>query len=223
MSVSNINGNNGKYDGKVTDSSVRYGRNAVENHLTYLEKPIANDNFATPPILEFNSSPDAQQRNIDKLDEFTYQNDVYLNSLPPIEYEYRYMPQNIAGKIDSKALLGAAYEEMGALEYPTKDFEKNFVIDNTFTAEPLDINKDGKIDISEYSTNILAADMLSKPAPDASKIDGTINSKGFNAVIEYSKKARAAEAAKMYGELYKTYDLASAYDSFKANNNNTVK
>ena len=83
MSVSNINGNNGKYDGKVTDSSVRYGRNAVENHLTYLEKPLANDNFATPPILEFNSSPDAQQRNIDKLDEFTYQNDVYLNSLPP--------------------------------------------------------------------------------------------------------------------------------------------
>ena len=65
--------------------------------------------------------------------------------------------------------------------------------------------------------------MLSKPAPDASKIDGTINSKGFNALIEYSKKARAAEAAKMYGELYKTYDLASAYDSFKANNNNTVK
>ena len=32
-----IDGSKGKYDGKVTDPSVRYGRNAVENYYTYLE------------------------------------------------------------------------------------------------------------------------------------------------------------------------------------------
>ena len=221
MSVSNINGNNGKYDNKVTDPSVKYGRNAVENYISNLEKPIVNDIYNPAPILEFSQDPPALQRNIDKLDDFSYKNDVYLNSLPPLEFEYRYMPG--VGKVDKKALLGAAYEEMGALEYPVKDFEDKFLINDTFTAEPLDINKDGKIDISEYGTNILAADMMSKPSPDISKVDGTINSKGFNAVIEYSKKARSAEAAKLYGELYKTYDLASAYDSFKADKNNTVK
>ena len=223
MSVSNINGNSGKYDGKIIDPSVKYGRNAVENYITNLEKPIVNDIYNPAPILDFTSDPLAQQRNIDKLDDFVYKNDVYLNSLPPLEFEYRYMPDNGAGKVDKKALLGAAYEEMGALEYPVKDFEDNFLINDTFTAEPLDINKDGKIDIAEYGTNILTADMMSKSSPDISKIDGTINSKGFNAVIEYSKKARSAEAAKLYGELYKTYDLASAYDSFKADKNNTVK
>ena len=223
MAVSNINGNNGKYDNKVTDTSVKYGRNAVENHIDYLEKPLVNDNFATPPILEFGVDAAAQQRNTAKLEEFVKKNDEYLNSLPPLEYEYRYMPNNGMGNVDKKALLGTAYQEMGALEYPVEKFEKNFLIDNTFTAEPLDINKDGKIDVSEYSTNILAADMLSKPSPNISNIDGTINSKGFNAVIEYSKKARAAEAAKLYADLYKNYDLASAYDSFKADTNNTIK
>ena len=133
------------------------------------------------------------------------------------------MPDNGVGRVDKKALLGAAYEELGALEYTIKDFNSRFLIDDTFTSEPLDINKDGKIDVSEYSTNILAADMMSKPSPDITRVDGTINSKGFNAAIEYTKKANAAEAAKLYGELYRTYDLSSAYNSFKENANNTIK
>ena len=29
--ITNINGKQGKYDNKVTDPSVKYGRNAVEN------------------------------------------------------------------------------------------------------------------------------------------------------------------------------------------------
>ena len=218
-----INGNNGRYDNKITNPSVRYGRNSVDNYINYLEKPLTNDNYPTPPILEFDMDEASQERNAEKLENYINKNDEYIKSLPPLEYEYRYMPYKESGKIDKEALLGAAYEEMRALEYPVKDFEKNFIIDNTYTAEPLDIDKNGKIDIAEYSTNILAADMLSKPEPDISKVDGTINSKGFNAVIEYTKKARAAEASKLYGELYRTYNLGSAYDSFKADTNNTIK
>ena len=41
--IANINGKQGKYDNKVTDPSVKYGRNAVENYYTYLEKPIVSD------------------------------------------------------------------------------------------------------------------------------------------------------------------------------------
>lgn len=223
MSVTNINGSNGKYDNIVADSSVKYGRNSVDNYINYLEKPLVNDIYNPAPILELGADQTSQQRNIDKLDDFVYKNDAYLNSLPPIEFEYRYMPNNGVGRVDKKALLGAAYEELGALEYTIKDFNSRFLIDDTFTSEPLDINKDGKIDVSEYSTNILAADMMSKPSPDITRVDGTINSKGFNAAIEYTKKANAAKAAKLYGELYRTYDLSSAYNSFKENANNTIK
>ena len=222
MSITNINGLNGRYDGKINDPSVRYGRNAADNYLQNLEKPLTLDNFAMPPVFEFDFDEEASDRNLGRLEHFVEQNDEYIKSLPPLEYEYRYMPDNGTGKIDKKALLGAAYQEMGALEYPKEVFNKKFLINNNFTSDPIDINKDGKIDVSEYSTNILAADMLSKPEPEVSNIDGTINSKGFNAVLEYSQKSKAAEAAKMYANLYNTYELASEYDSFKADKNNII-
>ena len=51
--VAKIDGSRGKYDGgkydggkyesKVSDPSVRYGRNAVENYYTYVEHPIVTD------------------------------------------------------------------------------------------------------------------------------------------------------------------------------------
>ncbi|MBD9223239.1 hypothetical protein EGQ24_04985, partial [bacterium] len=97
-----IDGSKGKYDGKVTDPSVRYGRNAVENYYTYLEKPIVEDKMTTAPILDFGLNPDATKNNEDKLNKFLKENDEYLNALPPLQYEYRYMPQ---GPVNTKAVL----------------------------------------------------------------------------------------------------------------------
>ena len=210
-----INGSNGKYDGRISDESVRYGRNAVENHTKYMESPIINDNYATPPIFDFSPSVGNEEKNLQKMEKFINDNDVYLKSLPPLEYEYRYIPNFVNGNIDKKALYGAAYELMGAKELPVKEFESKYLINDNFTAEPIDINKDGKIDVAEYGANMVATDILSKDTDDVTKADGTINSKGMNAILEYSQKSRAAAAAKLYSNIYKSYDLGSELSEFK--------
>lgn len=213
--ITNINGKQGKYDNKVTDPSVKYGRNAVENYYTYLEKPIVSDPMNTAPILDFGVNPNVADNNAEKLNNFLKENDDYLKALPPLEYKYRYMP---TGTVDTKAVLGAAYEEMGAKkELSIEELDSRFAPNKDFTSEALDINKDGKIDIAEYSTSIMAADMLSKSeTPDISNIDGTINSKGQNAILAYAKKSNAAAAAKMYANIYNTYNLGEAQKDFNA-------
>lgn len=52
--------------------------------------------------------------------------------------------------------------------------------------------------------------LLSKDEPDISKIDGSMNSKGMNAIMAYSQKSRAEAAAKLYTELYNTFELDEA-------------
>ncbi len=215
--VAKIDGKQGKYDNKVTNPSVKYGRNAVENYYTYLEKPIIADTMNPAPILDFGFAPNAAEKNAEKLDKFLKENDEYLKALPPLEFEYRYMPKMPKGQIDKQAVLGAAYEEMGGVkEVEVKKLDSGFAPDETFTSAALDINKDGKIDIAEYGTSILAADMLSKSdVPDTANIDGTINKKGFDAVLAYTQKSNAAAAAKLYSNIYNTYNLGEAKKEFK--------
>ena len=206
-----INGSNGRYDGKIKDESVKYGRNAVDNHIKAMEAPIANENFAVPPVFDFSPTAEADNKNIEALENYIEKNDEYLNSLPPLQYEYRYIPNFVNGKLDKKAVLGAALEEMGgAKELSVKEFEKRYLINDLQTAEPLDINKDGKIDIAEYGSNIIAADILSKGTTDPMKANGIINAQGMNAVLEYSKKSNAAAAAKLYANIYNTHKLGTA-------------
>ena len=218
--IAKIDGTKGKYENKVSDPSIRYGRNAVDNYYTYLEQPVISDNMATAPILDFGLSPNATENNINKLNGFLKENDEYLKALPPLEFEYRYMPQGSKGQIDKKAVLGAAYEEMGNVkELSIKELDLRFAPDKTFTSAALDINKDGKIDIAEYGSSILAADMLSKSEnPNPANIDGTINKQGFNAVLAYTQKSNAAAAKKLYANIYNTYNLGDAKKDFNPEN-----
>lgn len=189
-----INGSKGQYD--------NYGKNAVDNHIQHAASPLEGINKNITPILDYSPTEEAENNNIEALEKFADKNDEYLASLPPLEYEYRYMPE---GNFDKKALLGAAEQEMGTKELGVKEFEEMFLVDDSMTAEPLDINKDGKIDNSEYAANIVAADILSKDSTDPIKADGVITPKGLNAVLEYSKKSNAAAAAKLYANIYDTY------------------
>jgi len=202
-----INGINGRYDGKINDSSVKYGRNAVANHKELVLSTVESGISGEPPMLDFIPSKESFDNNIKKMHAFVQDNDKYLKSLPPLEYEYRYMPKVNNGNIDKKALFGAAIEEMGTTSIPVKDFEKKFLPSDEYTIRPLDLNNDGNIDVAEYSTSMLAADMLSKTSPDISKIDGTINSKGMNAVVEYARKSNADAATKLYSKIYATHKL----------------
>ena len=217
--VTKIDGSRGKYtEENVTNPSVRYGRNAVQNFYSYMEHPIVSDKNTTPPILDFGTNPDAQDKNIEAMDKYTKANDDYLKSLPPLEYEYRYMPNiHKKGEIDKNALLGAAYEEMGGRKsVQVKEIDQIFGMTDDFTSASMDLNKDGKIDLGEYSTSILASDMLSKSADtiSADNIDGTINQKGHNAVQEYAKKSNAEKASMLYGYLYDKYNLYNAAKDF---------
>lgn len=216
--VVKIDGLKGKYDNKVSDPSERYGRNAVENLYTYMEQPLVTDKMTMAPVLDFGVNPNAVDNNIDKLDKFLKENDEYLKALPPLKYEYRYMPQMQKGQVDQKALLGAAYEEMGGeKELSVAELDYRFAPDKTYTSKALDINDDGKVDIAEYGSSILAADMLSKSdIPNTSNIDGTINKKGFDAVLAYTQKSNADAAAKLYSNIYNTYNLGDAKKDFKA-------
>ncbi len=206
-----INGSQGRYDGKVKDDSIRYGQNSVDNHIKNMEAPLVKDNMAVPPVFDFSPTAQTEENNLKALEKYIDKNDEYLNSLPPLQYEYRYIPNFVNGKLDKKAVLGAALEEMnGAKELSVKEFEKKYLMSDIQTAEPLDINNDGKIDIAEYGANIVAADILSKGSTDPMKANGIINPKGMNAVLEYSKKSNAAAAAKLYANIYNTHQLGSA-------------
>ena len=210
-----VNGVNGVYDNKVSDPSVRYGRNAVENHLQHLEKPVIEAMFRPypAPILDYSPNEKAFDRNVEMLEDFIKGNDKYLATLPPLEYEYRYLPNFEIGKIDKKALLAAAYEEMnGVKELSVEDFSARYLINDEMTAEPLDVNKDGKIDIAEYGANMMATDLLSKDTTDVTKADGVINAKGMNAIVEMTKKINAKAASDLYANIYNTYELGSALD-----------
>ena len=206
-----VNGSNGRYDNSIADESVKYGRNAVDNHIKHMQAPIVKDNYAIPPVFDFSPSTKAGEENLKALEKYIDKNDAYLNSLPPLEYEYRYIPNFTQGGLDKKAVLAAAYEEMGGnKELSVKEFEERYLIDNSQTAEPMDINKDGKIDVAEYGANIIAADVLSKGTTDPMKADGVINAQGMNAVLEYSKKSNALAATKLYSNIYNTHKLGSA-------------
>ena len=209
-----VNGSNGKYG--QADFSYNYGRNAVNNNIKTMLSPINNDNYATPPIFNFSTSPEAQEKNLQALENYLNENDKYLKSLPPLEYEYRYVPKFTNGQIDKKALFGAAYEEMGRKkELSIQEFENRYLSSDSQTAKPMDINKDGNIDVAEYGANIIATDILSKDSTDPLKADGSINSKGLSAIMEYSKKNNAISAEKLYSNIYNTYDLGNSLKEIK--------
>ncbi len=202
-----INGSNGIYDKYIQDESLKYGRNAVNNHKKLITNTIESGLDGNAPILDFIPTNAALDNNIEKVNVFIEENDNYLKSLPAIEYEYRYMPKPINGNIDKKALLGAAYEEMGADSMSVREFENKFLPNNRYTAKPLDINNDGKIDVGEYSLSMLAADMLSKNNLDVKNIDGSMNSKGMNAVMEYARISNAEAATKLYSQINTHYSF----------------
>lgn len=210
-----INGFSGVGDFTKRDNSVAYGQNFVENKVEYLAEPFVKDNVPPAPILDFSTTDEAQDINIKKLDIFVRDNDKYLNSLPPLECEYRYMPQFGEGKVDNKAVLSVAYHEMGGEKSMSVYEFETMYLPNTeeYTAKPLDINFDGKIDIAEYAANIIATDLLSKGTTNVRKVDGTFNAKGLDAIMEYTKKANKDAALALYSEIYHTYDLGSTLNN----------
>ena len=220
--VSYISGDFGKYDNTIKNNSVRYARNSVDNFKKYLS------NYVTPEIAvpKFSKPED--------VDIFVKQTDTFVKQLKeneskrtPVDFVQKYMSGDIKdGKIDSIALMSASYEELGKTEVSKDELENQIkstsANPDNVTADALDLNKDGKIDLAEYSTSILLSDALSTNDKEISvnNIDGVVTNKGLNAINPFSEKNNVSEAYKTYSYLYDFYKLGEAQKEFLSDSNN---
>lgn len=152
----------------------------------------------------------------------------YVNDLgdadkkTPIQFSYQYIPQ---GKYSTIALMGNAYEELGKrTEVPLNELNKQMVMSNV-SADALDINGDGKVDIAEYATSTMAADMLDKDQTQCKieNLDGVITNKGENASLNLYRKENVEQAKGLFKEIHQTFALDKAMSEFKSNPNNMVQ
>ncbi|MBR2068407.1 MAG: hypothetical protein IJ877_01465 [Candidatus Gastranaerophilales bacterium] len=216
-----ISGQFGKYDGLIQNPSARFGRNAIANHIEYLQE-YHHDPVECQPFEE----GDTFERQMEKVDKFVEDLKKAQEKMPPINFKLRYMPNVEQGHVDYNALMGAAYEEMGqkfAVNadslYDKLNPENQDIEINSYA---LDINHDGKVDIGEYSSSILLADALStnEEKLDIQNIDGTITNKGENAMLrDYGNTNIAYQA---YSYLYHFYNLGTAAKEFAQSPNNTI-
>lgn len=149
-----------------------------------------------------------------------------VDNMPPLKFEYRYMPN---GKLDKLALMGNAYEELGKkTEVKTEELTatlQEFGGDR-FSAEAIDINKDGYIDVAEYATTTLTEDALSSTKGfnvDPNKVDGIINNEGANKTFALNLKSNAKIASEIYSKLYNEFGLDKAQEEFLSNDNNLTE
>jgi len=206
--VAYIDGQNGIYDGVIKNSSVKYGRNAADNHVEYL-----ND-AKRPNLKEVHKSSKG---------DFQKKSDEWLDNLPPLKFEYRYMPNS--RKVDTQALMGAAYEEMGKnTEIKTEELSAKLqeAFGDNASAKAVDLNKDGNIDLGEYSASVLLADIMSKKSPILNGANGVITDEGQNKTLPYASKRNYGVAYKTYNAIYQQYDLKSAQEEFLKDKNNLV-
>ncbi len=202
-----ITGKNGVYSNNIKAQDVRYGRNAANNYKSYIEDMGKGE--------------------------------------APVQFAYQYIPSG--GKYSLQALMGNAYEELGqktavSVETLNHKFDKTAqeikkinhqilsenpdaqIIDADFTAEALDLNNDGKVDIAEYATSTMAADMLDGDPNrcSISNLDGVITNKGEDASLPLYRKENAKNAKKLFTEIHQGFGLNKAMQEFKSNPNNLL-
>ena len=242
--TSYISGDFGKYDKKIKDNSVRYGRNSVDNFKKYLS------NYTQPNVdlkydcVEFSHKKGAfsklsdyiktikLSKQMDKLEKSVKKMEENETKRTPLEFVQKYMPGRIEnGVIDKNALLGAAYEELGATEQSLEELNKKAYDfegvseDMKMTSDALDINEDGKVDIAEYATSILLEDALSADTDDLrhENINGVITKDGSNKSLPYYTKGNVKIARNVFNQIYNYYNLGQAKQEFLKDKNNTAK
>ena len=232
MNCMQINGSTGIYDGTIKNSSVRYGRNAVNNHQNYI-KTFDVTSSKLPKI----KSKKLMGLSDDKFSKKLQQMDSSLETLDksleqPINYELRYQPENKKGTVDTMALMGAAYEQLGqkasvSVRKANAMLKKSFLqLKNMVSAKSLDINKDRKIDLSEYASYMLASDMLSTEPTSSdlkrTNITGTITNQGENASYELFNKGIEEDARTIFKSIQSDFNLTKAQTEFTSEPNNLI-
>lgn len=208
--IAQINGEQGIYDGKIADKSSRYGRNAINNFHIYQQRLW---NPATAPDMSnlASLSDDVFDKTMDKFDAFLEE------GLPPFEYEVQYMPTK---KLDKKALFAAACEEMGQVDEIRVDVLSKIMQNRLdaqlgknsirMSARAMDLNRDNKISVDEYSASILLKDSLSHGEKYAKKnVQGSFTKNGANALVHYNMAHNFKIANSTYQKIYDSFKLGS--------------
>lgn len=185
----------------------------------------------------------AQTQNTQPVSTQQYQYQVPQTTYAPLQqYEQQqvqtgrtYLPYEGGVSIKSEhaeenkqALLGEAYIEMGG-KTSMKTEELTGIMQEAFgdivSADVLDIDKNGEIDLAEYSTSILLSDYLSSDSNPYGKeqIDGIITEKGELASLPYANKKNETIASKVFKDIFETYSLDEAQDKFLGNSNTLYK
>ena len=209
------------YDTKVDNLSVRYGKNALKNHINYL-------NQYSMPLVQNPAISSSTDNLPDKLNNFINDINNNLCNMPPLSFKLLYMRNTDNNKIDKDSLMGASFEELGEKTALSLD-EMNAKLSGLngevqICADALDLNKDGYIDIAENAASILLADALSTSDGDITpnNINGIISNEGQNRLLPYGNKKNYDIAYKTYASLYQYYNLEQAKNEFMQNKNNLV-
>lgn len=194
MAVNNISGQNGVYDNKITDSNVKYGRNAVSNYFKFMDdfknrtdrslfQPLEKD------VLELREKTSTahqtgtahlHEKEVVDLSEKVIDAAQKDSARDPIDSSLltatlKYLPENVGFKnLNKKALLGASFEDLGkktSESVSTITQKLNDAFKRTdLSAEAFDVNSDGNIDVAENAVAFLIKDMASKqPTEDVLK------------------------------------------------------
>ncbi len=224
--LSVISGKSGKYDSSVQNPDVKYGRNAIysfkNEYLPALRHPAVKipklDGLKQPVRDEFRK----------KTQDLINQIDENIKNSAPLNFEMQYCANsNVNTPQGRQSLLGAAYEELdkkssistaeltGQLQKTADEITgKNSSVE--MSAEALDINKDGQIDVGEYAASILVSDSLSNNGV----AKGIINQNGLDALIAYGTKKNYQIASQQFKALYDLYNLQEESKKFLADGNN---
>lgn len=223
-----IDGSKGYYDGKVLNPSVRYGRNAIDNYKNYLAD-FSYDAGNSSDTFESNKKTKKLIKNpIDAIKQLFYKKNPpegYNNRYTPYETNYRFL--------DKFALMGSAYEQMDEnISMPTSEFTKRLQAmsdanwgegEIILDGEVLDLNRDGKIDLAEYSASIILEDALSKDEIfDEHNVTGCVTEKGEDRAIDYFEPYNYTNSRITFKKIYRTFHLEKAQERFLADKNNLV-
>ena len=223
-----MNGIQGKYNRKINNASVRYGRNAINNLQKHQKELHEGPKTAKLPDLSSLSelSFEEQGKVLKEFDKAIKK----IGKFTPLHYQCRYMPTT---HINKMALMGAAYEKLGkktsiSTEEMSKQFEKETSIANLesiirYSASTMDVNKDGKIDLSECAAGILIADALDENEKfNARNIDGVITDEGARSLPFFHCDFDVRTSRQVYRAIHSSYNLNEAQNEFLSNENNLI-
>jgi len=236
-----ITGDTGTYSGKVADSNVVYGRNSVANYKQYLNA-LTQDSFESSKQLQtmleklkniFKSKVDISGQ----LDKIQSKLEELAKRIPiPINFVQKYLPGQVDAKnLNTQALMGAAYEDLGKKEVSVSELDKEFKYAgvNNATVAAFDINNDGKIDESENAVALLIKDMgdahsteevlkTGKMNLDAKDLDGTITNVGEVNLHSFLNPKQIEQSKVIIKAIYDAFKLGKAKEDFENNPNNTL-